>query len=96
MQFPSVLIFGLLIQSAVAEPGSISQQAGQCPPGQVKCPSGSKPCNKGNLSRRDNGKLYCRKCFPFVVLPCILRSCYTKLSQKIEMDYQSVVSPNHY
>ncbi|KAI7909636.1 hypothetical protein M0657_011494 [Pyricularia oryzae] len=46
MQFPSALIFGLLIQSAVAEPGHVSQQPGGCPAGQTtringQCPTGS-------------------------------------------------------
>ncbi|ELQ33308.1 hypothetical protein OOU_Y34scaffold00973g4 [Pyricularia oryzae Y34] len=56
MQFPSALIFGLLIQSAVAEPGHVSQQPGGCPAGQTTRINGQ--CPTGHLSRRHGAK-YC-------------------------------------
>ncbi|EHA45954.1 hypothetical protein MGG_17894 [Pyricularia oryzae 70-15] len=46
MQFPSALIFGLLLQSALAEPKQNTGRPGECPPGQIprvngECPTGS-------------------------------------------------------
>ncbi|TLD14148.1 uncharacterized protein PgNI_04841 [Pyricularia grisea] len=46
MQFPSALIFGLLLQSAVAEPVRAAQPQGSCPAGQTpringRCPTGA-------------------------------------------------------
>ncbi|TLS25301.1 hypothetical protein PpBr36_06833 [Pyricularia pennisetigena] len=45
MQFPSALIFGLLIQSAIAEHEHYTQQPNECPVGQApringECPTG--------------------------------------------------------